>query len=258
MTGRLENKIGIITGGGSGIGLASARLFLNEGAVVIIAGTSDERNQKVAGELNEQHPGKCEYVHCDVRVKEDDEHLINHVFSTYGRCDYYFANAGYAGPTDVEPATYDFEVFDRIFKTNVYGLFYQMTTLLPLMEKQGSGSIILTSSASPFTPCSCPSYSASKGATRAYMMDLANLEAPKGIRINKVVPGVIVTDMTKQITDPSLKGTEFYEYFINMIPAKKFCPPEAVAEAALFFASDASSHCIGAELKVDDGFINQC
>ncbi len=133
-----------------------------------------------------------------------------------------------------------------------------MTTLLPLMEKQGSGSIILTSSASPLRPCSCPSYTASKGATRAYFMDLANLAAPKGIRMNKIHPGVIITDMTKQITDPSLKGTEFYESFINMIPAKKFCPPEAVANAALFFASDESEHCIGCELHVDDGFINQC
>lgn len=258
MTGRLEGKIGIITGGGSGIGLASTKLFLSEGATVVIAGMSDERNQSIADKLASQYPNKCEYVHCDVREKEDDEALINHVFEKYGRCDYYFANAGYAGPTDIEPATYDFEVFDNIFKTNVYGLFYQMTTLLPLMEEQGFGSIILTSSASPFTPCSCPSYSASKGATRAYTMDLANLEAPKGIRINKIVPGVIVTDMTKQITDPALKGTEFYEHFINMIPAKRFCPPEAVAEAALFFASDESQHCIGAELKVDDGFINQC
>ena len=258
MAGRLEGKIGVITGGGSGIGLATVKRFLAEGATVVIAGTSDERNQKIADDLNEQYPGKCAYIHCDVREREDDEHLIHSVNETYGRIDYYIANAGYAGPTDIEPATYDFEVFDRIFKTNVYGLFYQMTTLLPIMEEQGSGSIILIGSASPLRPCSCPSYSASKGATRAYFMDLANLEAPKGIRMNKIMPGVIITDMTKQITDPALKGTEFYEAFINMIPAKKFCPPEAIAEAALFLTSDEASHIVGAELRVDDGFCNQC
>lgn len=258
MANRLQDKIGVVTGGGSGIGLATTKLFLKENATVIVAGTSDERNQKIVDELDKQYPGKVEYVHCDVSIKSDDEHLVHHVFDKYGRCDYYVANAGYAGPTDIEPATYDFEVFDKAFKVNVYGLFYQMTTLLPLMEKQGSGSIIQINSASPLRPCSCPSYTASKGATRAYMMDLANLAAPSGVRINKIHPGVIVTEMTKQITDPSLKGTEFYEAFIKMIPAKKFCPPEAVAEGILFFASDESEHCIGCELHIDDGFINQC
>lgn len=258
MAGRLEGQIGVITGGGSGIGLATAKKFLAEGATVVIAGTSDERNQKVANDLDEAYPGKIEYVHCDVREKDDDVNLINHVNDTYGRIDFYICNAGYAGPTDIEPATYDFEVFDRCFKTNVYGLFYQMTTLLPIMEKQGSGSITLIGSSSPLMPCSCPSYTASKGATRAYFMDLANLEAPKGIRMNKVMPGVVITDMTKQITDPSLKGTEFYEYFINMIPAKKFCPPEAIADVLCFLTSDEASHIVGAELVVDDGFANHC
>lgn len=258
MAGKLEGKIGVVTGGGSGIGLATVKKHLAEGATVVIAGTSDERNQKIADELNEQYPGKCAYKHCDVRERDDDVELINWVNDTYGRIDFYVCNAGYAGPTDIEPATYDFEVFDRVFKTNVYGLFYQMTTLLPIMEAQGEGSIILIGSASPLLPCSCPSYSASKGATRAYFMDLANLEAPKGIRMNKIMPGVIITDMTKQITDPALKGTEFYEAFINMIPAKKFCPPEAIADAVAFLNSDEAEHIVGAELRIDDGFANHC
>ncbi|NTU90026.1 MAG: SDR family oxidoreductase, partial [Actinobacteria bacterium] len=105
---------------------------------------------------------------------------------------------------------------------------------------------------------SCPSYTASKGATRAYFMDLANLEAPKGIRMNKIMPGVIITDMTKQITDPELKGTEFYEHFINMIPGRQFCPPEAIADGVFFLCSDEAAHIIGAELRIDDGFVNQC
>lgn len=249
---RLENKIGIITGGGSGIGLASTKLFCEEGATVVFFGYSDERNRKVEKEMQDKGY-QCEYVHCDVRVEDECNEAIDYVWNKYGRIDFYFANAGFSGDSDLA-AMWDFENFDRCMKTNVYGVWYQMKRLLPLMEKQGYGSIISNNSASSLRPCHYPSYAASKGAIRAMMMDLAATYAPKGIRINKIHPGVIVTPMTAAITDPSLKGTDLYEAFLTNIPGGSFTPPEAIASAALFLASDESKHIMGAELSVDDGF----
>ncbi|WP_250537198.1 glucose 1-dehydrogenase [Caballeronia sp. AZ10_KS36] len=243
---KLPGKIAVITGGNSGMGLATARLFAKEGAKVIITG----RRQKELDEAVKSIGAEAEGVLGDVSRLSDLDKLHDHVKAKYGRVDIIFANAGLGSFAPIDQVTEAH--FDETFNVNVKGTYFTVQKLLPLVPD--GGSIILNASIASSTGMEAFSvYSATKAAVRSLARTLtADLKARK-IRVNAISPGPIDTPIFGKagLTDEQIEG--FKSGIAAQVPLGRIGLSEEIAKPALFLASDDSSYISGIELTVDGG-----
>ncbi len=247
---KLTEKVAVITGGSTGIGLATAKTFIEEGARVIITGRTKETLDAAAAEINND---RLTAIQSDSSKLSEISALAETLKKDFGKIDILIANAGIAWLAPL--AQSDEAFFDAHFNTNVKGLFFTIQKLEPLMT--GGGSIVLTASAvvhKGFENMSV--YSATKGAVRNFARTLSAELAPKGIRVNVVSPGPIETPLFNKmgLTEQEMAGMA--EGFSQMVPMKRFGTGEEIAKAILFLASDDSSYVLGEELLVDGGVAN--
>ena len=252
--GRLEGKVAVITGGSSGIGEASVRLFAHEAARVIIADIQDEKGRRLAEELG----NNVSYIHTDISVEKDVHAVVGYAVESYGRLDCMFNNAGIAGAVGpIESVTV--EAFDRTLVVLLRGVFLGIKHAAPVMKKQGSGSIISTASVAGIrTGYGNHIYSAAKAGviqlTRSVAMELGEA----GIRVNCILPGFIPTPMIGRARGLSIDAADskidvITDAFKDAQPIRRTGLPEDIAKAALWLAGDDSSFVNGHALVVDGG-----
>lgn len=241
--GKLDGKIALITGGTTGIGLATAKLFQTEGAHVVITGTKSETVSAAQKELGP----KALAVVSDTSKLSDISALIETVKSKHGHIDVLFANAGVGGFQPLDQVSES--SFDKIFDINVRGLFFTIQAAVPLMPS--GGAILLTSSVAGkkgFAGASV--YSASKAAVRSFGRTLAAELAPRGIRVNTLSPGPVDTPIFGK---GGGNADEMKQQFASMLALKRLGTADEMARAALYFCSDDASFVVGAELFADGG-----
>ncbi len=250
---KLEGKVALVTGGGSGIGRATALVFAREGAKVVVADVLTEGGEETVQRIKEAG-GKAIFVKTDVSKAAEVMALVDSAVSTYGKLDCAFNNAGIEGnmaPT----ADCTEENWDRVIAINLKGVWLCMKYEIPEMLRQGSGAIVNTASVAGFVGFQgLPAYCASKGGiiqlTRAAALEYAT----RGIRVNAVCPGVIRTPMVDRITGGK---PDAEAQFTALEPIGRMGAPEEVAEAVVWLCSDAASFVTGHPMVVDGGFIAQ-
>ncbi|MDH7446522.1 SDR family NAD(P)-dependent oxidoreductase [Aquimarina sp. 2201CG14-23] len=242
----LKNKVAVITGANSGIGLATAKLYLKEGAKVVVSGRRQEALDEVAKELE----GDFITVKADVAIPEDNKRLIKEATDKYGNIDILFLNAGVATPTPTNEITE--EHYDAVFNINVKGPVLATKEALPHIND--GGTILFTNSIvhqKGFDGLGI--YSASKGALRAYQKVLTSEVKSRGIRVNAIAPGPIDTPIYGKMGLPEDVVEEMGKGFAQKVPLGRFGTSEEIAKSALFLASDDASYINGIELEVDGG-----
>jgi 3alpha(or 20beta)-hydroxysteroid dehydrogenase len=240
VTGRLEGKVALISGGARGQGAAEARLFVAEGARVVIGDVLDDEGAATAAELGDA----AAYRHLDVTDEASWQAAVDATDDLFGPIGVLVNNAGVLswGPIDKIPV----EEFERVMRVNVLGVFLGMKTVAASMERAGGGSIVNTSSTSGLTGLPyLGAYTASKWAVRGLTKTAAIDLGSKGIRVNSIHPGGIDT--------PMIAGTATDAPFYRRLPVPRLGTPDEVARAVLFLASDEASYTTGAELAIDGG-----
>jgi len=246
---RLENKVAIITGGGTGIGKETALLFAKEGAKVVIADFSD-RGQSISEELNSNGYDTL-FVKTDVTKEEDIQNMINETVNKYGKLDVMYANAGVADDAPAHELSY--EKWKRTIDINLSGVFLSDKYAIEQFLKQGTGGVIVNAgSIHSFVSLPAPTaYSAAKGGVKLLTQNLCTAYAKEGIRVNAVCPGYIDTPLLSEV-DAQKK-----EYLASLHPQGRLGKPEEIAKAVLFLASDDASFVNGTTLLVDGGYTAQ-
>lgn len=244
---KLHNKVAVITGANSGIGLATAKLYLKEGAKVVLSGRRKEALDKVAATLE----GNFITVTADVSIAEDNKRLINTTIEKYGSIDILFLNAGVVlRPTPTDEITEGH--YNEVFDINVKGPILAVKEALPYINNEGTilfNNSVVTQRG--FDGLGI--YSATKGALRAYQRVLASEVKTRKIRVNSIAPGPIVTPIFDKMGLPKDVSEEMGKGFAEQVALGRFGTPEEVANAALFLASDDASFINGVELEVDGG-----
>jgi NAD(P)-dependent dehydrogenase (short-subunit alcohol dehydrogenase family) len=245
-TGRLDGRTAIVTGGGSGIGLATARRFAAEGANVVVLDVDDAGGTQVAREVNGR------YVHCDVTDPAQVETAVAMAHDTYGSVDVAFNNAGINPLDDGSVLDTGLEAWRRVQEVNLTSVFLCCKAVLPYMREQGRGSIINTASfvAVMGAATSQISYTASKGGVLAMSRELGVQFARDGVRVNALCPGPVDTPLLRELfaTDPERAARRLVH-----IPMGRFARAEEIANAVLFLASDESSFITASTFLVDGG-----
>ena len=246
MSGKLEGKVAVVTGGNSGIGLATAKRFVAEGAYVFITGRRPAELDAAVKEIGKNVTG----VQGDVAKLADIDKLYDAVKAKTGRIDILFANAGIAELAPLGEITE--QDYDRMFNINVKGLLFTVQKALPLIPS--GGSIILNASivASKGNPASSV-YSATKAAVRSFARTWTVDLKERKIRVNAVSPGPIETPAYDRIAKSGPAGKQMLESIVNRVPMGRFGQPDEIARAAVFLASDDSTFVTGIELFVDGG-----
>jgi NAD(P)-dependent dehydrogenase (short-subunit alcohol dehydrogenase family) len=245
----LQGKVAVITGGSSGIGLATAKRFVAEGAFVFITGRHQADLDKAANEIGRNVVA----VRCDVSKLEDLDHLYEEVAVRKGKIDVLFANAGMVETVETPAVTP--EHFDRTFNTNARGAYFTVQKALSLLND--GASIILTGSVvwQKGMPIYA-TYAASKAAIRSYVRTWTAEFAGRGIRTNLISPGPIETPIFDG-QFPTKEGADaLREQFKANIPLHRLGLPEEIASVALFLASNESSFVTGIDLPVDGGLVS--
>jgi NAD(P)-dependent dehydrogenase (short-subunit alcohol dehydrogenase family) len=244
--GRLEGKFALITGGSSGMGLATAKLFVQEGARVAVTGRDPKALAAARAELG---PRALVFA-SDTSKPEDIEELVQKLKTEFATLDILFVNAGLGEFRPIELS--DGELFDRTFSTNVKGAYFMTRAALPLLRK-GGAVIFNTSVAGHVGMANASIYGASKAALRSFALTLAAELADRGIRVNALSPGPIDTPMFGKMGIPREATAATKEAFRSQVPMKRFGTVEEIARAVLFLAHDAT-YTTGTELDVDGGF----
>ena len=243
---KLKSKVALITGGTSGIGLETAKLFRDEGAHVIVTGVDPTRLQ----EASRQFGPDVLVLRADLRVRTDIDKLIATVRERFVHLDVLFANAGIGFAAPLETVTED--QIDEQFSVNFKGIFFAVQKAAPILSK--GGSIVLTTSYlnAVGTP-GLSVLSATKPAVRSLALSLGAELAPRGIRVNAVSPGPVGTPFHSKLGLSEKELTELAAGIKAQIPLHRFGGADEIAKAALFLASDDSSFMTGAEVVVDGG-----
>jgi len=249
MTGRIEGKVAVVTGGCSGIGQATVRRFVAEGARVVIGDIADEAGKALVDELG---PDLVTYVHVDVTDKDEVDALFRTARDTYGSVDIAFNNAGISPPDDDSILTTELEAWRKVQEVNLTSVYLCCKAALPYMLEQGKGSIINTASfvAVMGAATSQISYSASKGGVLSMTRELGVQFAREGVRVNALCPGPVNTPLLQELfaKDPERAARRLVH-----IPMGRFGEPEEMASAVLFLASDDSSFMTANTFLVDGG-----
>ena len=248
---RLENKVALISGGARGMGAVEAKMFVQEGAKVVIGDVLDEDGKQTEAEINEAG-GECVFVHLDVTDETAWQDAVAAAVDRFGKLDILVNNAGIARINNVEDTTSD--EWDLVMDINAKGVFLGTKAAIPEIRKAGGGSIVNISSIAGLTGGRTSSYAASKGAVRLLTKSSAIQYAGEGIRCNSVHPGVIETPMTTPIM---LNTQESRDLNVSRHPLGRVGQPEDIAYGVLFLASDESSFMTGSELVIDGGLIAQ-
>jgi NAD(P)-dependent dehydrogenase (short-subunit alcohol dehydrogenase family) len=250
MTGRLQGKVAVVTGGCSGIGLATVRRFVEEGAKVVIGDIDDERGHVLVGQLG--GTGLATYLGVDVTSKEQVDALFATAKETYGSVDIAFNNAGISPPEDGSILDIDLDVWRRVQEVNLTSVYLCCQAALSCMLEQRSGSIINTASfvAVMGAATSQISYSASKGGVVSMSRELGVQFAREGIRVNALCPGPVNTPLLQELfaKDPERAARRLVH-----VPMGRFAEPVEMANAVLFLASDESSFITANTFLVDGG-----
>jgi NAD(P)-dependent dehydrogenase (short-subunit alcohol dehydrogenase family) len=246
VTGRLDNRVAVITGGCSGIGLATVRRFIAEGASVAVGDVDDMRGKELSDELG------LTYVHVDVTSKDEVDALFATAKDTYGSVDIAFNNAGISPPEDDSILDTDLDAWRRVQEVNLTSVYLCCKAALPYMLEQGRGSIINTASfvAVMGAATSQISYSASKGGVLSMTRELGVQFAREGVRVNALCPGPVNTPLLQELF---AKDAERAARRLVHIPMGRFGEPEEMANAVLFLASDESSFITASTFLVDGG-----
>jgi NAD(P)-dependent dehydrogenase (short-subunit alcohol dehydrogenase family) len=245
--GKLEGKIALVTGANSGIGLASAKRFVAEGAYVYITGRREAELARAVAAIERNVTA----VPGDVSKPADLDRLFAQIRREKGRLDIVFANAGVAKFAPLGTITEEF--YDSIFDVNVKGLLFTVQKALPLMPE--GGSIIVNASvvASKGLPANSV-YSATKAAVRSFARTWTTDLKSRRIRVNAVSPGTIDTPGLNDLLASSEVGEQRRKAITSAVPLGRFGTPDEIANAVVFLASDDASYVTGAELFVDGGF----
>lgn len=244
---KLEGKIALVTGGNSGIGLATAELFRQEGAKVIITARSEETYQKAKKELG----AKFDIIKTDVRQVSEIAALMKMIKEKYSKIDVLFANAGVALFMPTEQIEEEF--FNNHFDTNVRGLYFSVALAVPLLSN-GASVVLNASAVSGKGLFGSSVYSATKAAVRSFARTWTLELASKGIRFNVLSPGPIETPIYSKLGMSPEQIQAFATQIQKSTPAGRFGKSEEMAKVALFLASSDSSYVYGADLAADGGF----
>src|SRR5579862_4883271 len=246
---KLAGKKALITGGNSGIGLATARLFVSEGAEVAITGRDQQTLDEAVAELGSKAHG----YRADVTVAEDRKKLFVELSIDFGKLDIVFANAGISGRTPTGAT--DEAIFENVVHTNLNGAFFTVNSAAPLMND--NGSVIFNGSVQSYLgQPGLAAYAATKGGLLSMTRSIAADLAPRNIRVNVVAPGATKTPIWKRGPRASMSTDEsarLAKFVSSAIPLGRWGEPEDVAKAVLFLASDDSSYVNAVELMVDGG-----
>ncbi len=250
MAGRIEGRTAVVTGGCSGIGLATVRRFVEEGARVVVGDIDDAAGATLAAELG--GPEVVTYVHVDVTSKEEVDALFRTAKDTYGSVDIAFNNAGISPPEDDSILDTDLEAWRRVQEVNLTSVYLCCKAALPYMLEQKRGSIINTASfvAVMGAATSQISYSASKGGVLSMSRELGVQFAREGVRVNALCPGPVNTPLLKELF---ASDAERAARRLVHVPMGRFGEPEEMANAVLFLASDESSFMTANTFLVDGG-----
>ncbi|GAA4364336.1 3-oxoacyl-ACP reductase [Nocardioides caricicola] len=250
MAGRIQDRVAVITGGCSGIGLATVRRFAAEGAKVVIGDIDDARGAELVEELG--GADVATYVHVDVTSKDEVDALFKTAKDTYGSVDIAFNNAGISPPEDDSILDTDLDAWRKVQEVNLTSVYLCCKAALPYMLEQGKGSIINTASfvAVMGAATSQISYSASKGGVLSMSRELGVQFARQGVRVNALCPGPVNTPLLQELF---AKDEERAARRLVHVPMGRFGEPEEMAAAVLFLASDDSSFMTANTFLVDGG-----
>jgi len=246
---RLRDKVALVTGGTSGIGLASAKAMRDEGARVIVSGRDAARVQATASALGDRTRG----IAADVRHPDDLDRLYADIEAKEGRLDIVFANAGVAKIRPVEAV--DEDAFAETFDVNVRGTFFTLQKAGPLLG-EGASVIVNTSVANRKGVAGLSVYAASKAAARSLVRTFASEWLARGIRVNAVSPGPTVTPIHGKYGVPETMLEPMSKATLDLIPLRRLASAEEIAATVVFLASAESSFMRGEELVVDGGIVN--
>jgi NAD(P)-dependent dehydrogenase (short-subunit alcohol dehydrogenase family) len=248
---RLKGKVALISGGARGQGAAEARLFVNEGAKVVVGDVLDDVAASLAQEVNAKHPRSIVAIHLDVTRGTDWRNAVATCEREFGGLDVLVNNAGIFNTSSLEETSE--ELWDAIVNINQKGVWLGMKEVVAAMRKRGGGSIVNISSVAGLTgSAGSTAYHGTKGAVRLLTKAAAVQYGRDGIRVNSVHPGLINTTMIDIIPK------EQREHIVkNVLPLGREGTPEDVAKLVLFLASDDSSYCTGSEFVVDGGLTAQ-
>jgi NAD(P)-dependent dehydrogenase (short-subunit alcohol dehydrogenase family) len=250
---KLKNKVALITGGGLGLGKATAILFAKEGAKVAITGRTEKTLKETLKEA-EKEGLHIDHIVSDVAKERDCKEAVDYTINKYGRIDILFNNAGvlYTGTTHETPI----KIWDETFAINVRGTYMMSMYTIPHMLEQGKGCIINNSSVLGLKAVpGVSAYNASKGAITQLTRSMALEYASKGIRVNAICPGTIVTPMVEGLFEQIGDRKAAEELFKSFHPIGRLGRPEEIAHAVLFLCDDNVEFMTGTMLSVDGGWI---
>ncbi|MFD2764580.1 3-oxoacyl-ACP reductase [Micromonospora eburnea] len=246
MQGRLTGRVAVVTGAGSGIGLATVRRFAAEGARVVCVDIDAETGRRAADEVG------GEFVACDVADEASVRDLFDGVAERHGRIDVAFNNAGISPPDDDSILDTGLDAWERVLRVNTTSVYLCCKYVIPHMRRQGKGSIINTASfvALMGAATSQIAYTASKGGVLAMTRELGVQFAREGIRVNALCPGPVATPLLLELfaKDPERAARRLVH-----VPMGRFGNPEEIAAAVAFLASDDASFMTAAQFVVDGG-----
>lgn len=247
---RLKDKVALITGGGNGIGKASALLFAKEGAKVVLTDI-DQKAGEATLQIIKEGGGEAAFFHADISKAADCEKMVAFAEKEYGALHILFNNAGIMHSSDGDAVGTEEDVFDLTFNINVKGVFFGCKYGIPAIRRAGGGSIINTASFVAHLGAATPqiAYTASKGAVLSMTRELAVIHARENIRVNALCPGPLRTELLMKFLNTEAKKQRRLVH----VPMGRFGEADEMAKAALYLASDESSFTTGTEFLVDGG-----
>jgi NAD(P)-dependent dehydrogenase (short-subunit alcohol dehydrogenase family) len=248
---RLDGKVAVITGAGSGMGRVAAQMFAAEGAKVVVAEFAADAGEETVRQVADAG-GEASFVKTDVSREDDARAMVDHAVERFGRIDVLYNNAGIMPEADHSVTDTDVAVWDQVMAVNLRGVFLGCKYAIPRMVERGSGSVINISSFVAILGCSVPqdAYTASKGAVLSLTRSLAVQFGPRGVRSNAICPGPIETPL---LMDWLLKDDAAKKLRLARNPTGRFGKPEEIVNAAIYLASDESRWTNGAQFVIDGG-----